>query len=221
MSVTYEIVDVFSDRAYTGNPLAVVFGAEGLPTEGLQAIAREFNLSETAFVLPVTEEGADYRVRIFTPGAELPFAGHPSVGTAVTLLRRGDVKAGKVVQECGAGLLELTVADGRATLTGARPSPLAALDAGPLLSAAGLAAEDLAGEPYRTGSGLEHSFLPVRADAVARAASNPRADVPKVYLFAWDAEASRAHARLFAPGIGVAEDPATGSAALGLGAYLV
>lgn len=221
MSVTYEIVDVFTGRAFAGNPLAVVFGAEALGTGRLQAIAREFNLSETVFVLPVTEAGADYRVRIFTPGTELPFAGHPSVGAAATLLRRGELKAGPVVQECGAGLLELVVADGRATLTGARPSPLKALDAGPLLAAAGLAAEDLAGEAYQTGSGLDHSFLPVRADAVARAVSTPRADVPKVYLFAWDAGARRAHARLFAPGIGVAEDPATGSAALGLGAYLV
>ncbi|MEV0650286.1 PhzF family phenazine biosynthesis protein [Phytomonospora sp. NPDC050363] len=218
--VTYEIVDVFTDRPYTGNPLAVVFGAERLDTERLQAIAREFNLSETAFVLPVEDPAADYRVRIFTPGAELPFAGHPSIGTAVTLLSRGRLKAGRVMQECAAGLFELTIEDGRATLDGTPPSPLRPLDAGPLLAAAGLTSADLAGEPYATGSGLEHHFLPVRPDAVARAVSRPRPDVPKVYLFSWDAERRRANARLFAPGIGITEDPATGSAALGLGAYL-
>ena len=219
--VTYEIVDVFTDRAYAGNPLAVVFGAEGLGTDALQAIAREFNLSETAFVLPVTTPDADYRVRIFTPGSERPFAGHPSVGTAVTLQRRGLIKAGAVVQECGAGLMRLEVTPEAAALTGAAPSPLRPADAGALLAAAGLDVADLDGDAYVTGSGLDHNYLPVRPDAVARAVSTPRPDVPKVYLFAWDAASRRAHARLFAPGIGVAEDPATGSAALGLGAYLV
>ena len=79
-TLAYEIVDVFTDRPFAGNPLAVVFGAEGLATEQMQALAREFNLSETVFVLPPTQVGATYRARIFTPAEELPFAGHPSVG---------------------------------------------------------------------------------------------------------------------------------------------
>src|SRR5690242_15486407 len=108
-SLPYEIVDVFTDRPYTGNPLAVVFDADGLATAAMQAIAMEFNLSETIFVLPPTTPDATYRVRIFTPSAELPFAGHPSVGAAVTQMRRGLFAAGDVIQECGAGLLPVQV----------------------------------------------------------------------------------------------------------------
>ena len=88
-TLRYEIVDVFTDRPFTGNPLAVVFGGDALSGDQMQALAREFNLSETVFVLPPTTGEATYRLRIFTPGAELPFAGHPSVGAAVTQLRAG------------------------------------------------------------------------------------------------------------------------------------
>ena len=92
--MAYEIVDVFTDRPFAGNPLAVVFGADGLAGDQMQALAREFHLSETVFVLPPTQAGATYRARIFTPDAELPFAGHPSVGAAVTAVRRGLFAAG-------------------------------------------------------------------------------------------------------------------------------
>ncbi|GAB3797606.1 hypothetical protein GCM10027605_07880 [Micromonospora zhanjiangensis] len=88
-SLSYEIVDVFTDRPFAGNPLAVVFGAQALGTAQLQALTREFNLSETVFVLPPTRPGASYRARIFTVDGELPFAGHPSVGAAVTAVGRG------------------------------------------------------------------------------------------------------------------------------------
>ena len=91
-TLAYEIVDVFTDRPFAGNPLAVVFGAEALATEQMQALAREFNLSETVFVLPPTQVGATYRARIFTPASELPFAGHPSVGAAVTAMPARDVR---------------------------------------------------------------------------------------------------------------------------------
>src|SRR3954452_6085700 len=90
-TVAYEIVDVFTDRPFAGNPLAVVFGAEALGADQLQTLAREFNLSETVFVLAPSADVADrasYRARIFTPETELPFAGHPSVGAAVTVVRR-------------------------------------------------------------------------------------------------------------------------------------
>src|SRR4051794_3407912 len=107
-TLAYEIVDVFTDRPYAGNPLAVVFGGESLDSAQMQLLAREFNLSETVFVLP-SEAGATYRARIFTPEAELPFAGHPSIGGAVTSVRRGLVEPGEIVQECGAGLLPITV----------------------------------------------------------------------------------------------------------------
>jgi trans-2,3-dihydro-3-hydroxyanthranilate isomerase len=228
-TVAYEIVDVFTDRPFAGNPLAVVFGADALAGDQMQAMAREFNLSETVFVLPPSAEAATYRARIFTPEAELPFAGHPSVGAAVTSVRRGLAAPGRLVQECGAGALPIEVtAAGAATLTGGTPPTLgAALDPGPLLAMVGLTDEDLApgAPPRRAGCGLEFTFLPVRGTALAHSWADPAAaaklGVPQISVFAWDAEQRSAHARVFCPGVAVPEDPATGSAALGLGVWLV
>ncbi len=225
-TLAYEIVDVFTDRPFAGNPLAVVFGADGLATEQMQALALEFNLSETVFVLPPTQAGATYRARIFTPVDELPFAGHPSVGAAVTASRRGLFGTGPVTQECGAGVLPLEVTATGATLTGGLPTLGPELDPGPLLEMAGLTADDHAGPPPRVaGCGLEFPYLPVRPDAVARARVNvaaaTRYGVEHVSVFSWDADSQTAHARVFVPGLGVPEDPATGSAALGLGVWLV
>jgi trans-2,3-dihydro-3-hydroxyanthranilate isomerase len=223
-TLDYQIVDVFTDRAFAGNPLAVVFGAQDLATEQLLAIAREFNLSETVFILPPTDPAAaTYRARIFTPRVELPFAGHPSVGAAV--VQAGG--PGRVIQECGAGLLPIEVtADGRATLTGGTPSVGPELDPAPLLAVAGLAAADFAGPPPRmAGCGINFPYLAVRPDAVARAVLDhgaaARNGVDTVTIVAWDAATSVAQVRMFGPGVGVAEDPATGSAALGLGVWLV
>ncbi len=223
ITLSYEVVDVFTDRPFAGNPLAVVFGAEALATEQLQSIAREFNLSETIFILPPTAPEATYRARIFTPASELPFAGHPSVGGAVTQWRRGLIKSGEVVMECGAGLLPIHVDEaGAATLTGGTPSVGPELDPAPLLAAVGLTAEDFAGPAARNaGCGLEFPFLPVRPDAVARAVVPPADLVPTISVFSWDAEQRQAHARVLCPGVGVQEDPATGSAALGFGVWLV
>ncbi|MCW3842082.1 PhzF family phenazine biosynthesis protein [Micromonospora yasonensis] len=225
-TLAYEIVDVFTDRPFAGNPLAVVFGAEGLATEQMQALALEFNLSETVFVLPPTQVGATYRARIFTPAAELPFAGHPSVGAAVTAGRRGLFEVGPVTQECGAGVLPIEVTATGATLTGGTPTLGPELDPEPLLEMVGLTAADHAGPaPRVAGCGLEFPYLPVRPDAVARARMNPSAaeryGVEHVSVFSWDAATQTAHARVFVPGLGVPEDPATGSAALGLGVWLV
>ena len=105
-------LDVFADRPGAGNPLAVVLDARDLDTEAMQAFANWTNLSETTFVLPPVEAGASYRVRIFTPRQELPFAGHPSVGTAHAVLEAGLARPvdGQLVQECAAGLLPMTVA---------------------------------------------------------------------------------------------------------------
>ncbi|GGK83517.1 PhzF family phenazine biosynthesis protein [Mangrovihabitans endophyticus] len=233
-TVAYEIVDVFTDRPFAGNPLAVVFDAEALAADQMQALAREFNLSETIFVLP-PERGGTYRARIFTPEVELPFAGHPSVGAAVTMMRRGLTAAGGIVQECGAGNLPIDVSPaGSATLTGGQPTLGDAADPKMLLELAGLTADDYAGDqteatgdavPRRAGCGLECAFLPVRRSALSRARVD--ADLsrslaePLISVFAWDAETHQAYARVFAPGVSVAEDPATGSAALGLGVWLV
>jgi len=223
ITLSYEVVDVFTDRPFAGNPLAVVFGAQQLATEQLQAIAREFNLSETIFIVPPTTPEATYRARIFTPASELPFAGHPSVGGAVTQLRRGLIKAGEVVMECGAGLLPIQVDEaGAATVSGGTPTLGAALDPEPFLVAVGLTAEDFAGPaPRMAGCGLEFPFLSVRPDAVPRAVVPPADRVPKISVFSWDAEHHQAHVRVLCPGVGVQEDPATGSAALGLGVWLV
>lgn len=223
-SLPYEVVDVFTDRPFTGNPLAVVFDADDLSRDQMQAIAREFHLSETAFALPPTVDGAAYRLRIFTPKEELPFAGHPSIGAAVTQMRRGILQPGRVLQECGAGVLPVEVSgDGRATLTGGTATLGPVLDAQPLLDAVALNPDDLAGPPPRVaGCGLDYPYLLVTPPALDRAvAPTPRPGLGEICLAAWDADSRVAHMRVFAPGSGIAEDPATGSAALGLGVFLV
>jgi trans-2,3-dihydro-3-hydroxyanthranilate isomerase len=223
-TLPYEVVDVFTDRPFAGNPLAVVFDAQDLARDQMLALAREFHLSETAFVLPPTVDGASYRLRIFTPAAELPFAGHPSVGAAVTQYRRGLLPAGHVYQECGAGVLPLVVhPDGRATLTGGTPGLGPVLDPAPFVAAAGLSTVDHVAEtPVRVAScGLEFAFLRVTPASVARATATTVPGVGEVLVFAWDPGTRTAHARMFAPGLGLAEDPATGSAALALGVFLV
>lgn len=232
--LSYEIVDVFTDRAYAGNPLAVVHGGDELSTAQMQAVAKEFNLSETVFALPATTSEADYRVRIFTPGSELPFAGHPSVGAAWALARAGVIRSGDVVQECGAGLLPVHVDERGARVTGGAPEVGAALDASVLAAAVGLEASDVedAVPAGTAAAGVPYAFLPVNPDAVARAEVNPvalrealsgagmRGHVG-VAVVAFDRGAGRAHVRMFAPEVGVVEDPATGSAAVALGVFLV
>jgi trans-2,3-dihydro-3-hydroxyanthranilate isomerase len=227
-TLRFDVVDVFTDRPFTGNPLAVVHGGAGLTGGQMQAIAREFNLSETTFPLPPSAPGADYRVRIFTPAAELAFAGHPSVGTAWVLARDGVLAAGEVVQECGAGLLPVLVDAVGARLTGGRPSVGGDLDPAPLLLATGLAPADA--DPHvaagMTGAGADFAILAVRADAVRRAAPDLAAmrglDLRQgLAIFAFDGGSRRVHLRMFSPDLGVPEDPATGSAAVALGVFLV
>ncbi len=226
-ALQYEIVDVFTDRPYAGNPLAVVFGADGLESAQMQALANEFHLSETIFVLPPTQAGATYRVRIFTPETELPFAGHPSVGAAVVQMRQGLIQPGTVVQECGAGLLPIDVnADGWALLTGGTATVGPELDPEPLLAIAGLSRDDYAGPAPRTaGCGLEFTYLPVRPDALARAGADAALarshGISDLVVTAWDPGTRSSRTRVFVPGVGVPEDPATGSAALGFGVWLV
>lgn len=226
-TLAYEIVNVFTDRPFAGNPLAVVFGAEALAAEQMQTVAREFNLSETVFVLPAASSTASYRARIFTPTQELPFAGHPSIGAAVTAVRRGVCRPGQVIQECGAGPLPLEVtADGVATLTGGSPTVGPEMDPADLLRSISLDLADFVGPmPRLAGCGLEFAFLSVRPDAVARAALAPATstaeDFPNISVFAWEAASRTVHARVFCPAIGVPEDPATGSAALGFGVWAV
>ncbi|MHA6629284.1 PhzF family phenazine biosynthesis protein [Pseudonocardia sichuanensis] len=228
----YDVVDVFTaDGAYTGNPLAVVHGATVLETAQMQAIAAEFGLSETAFPLPPTTPDADYRLRIFTPARELPFAGHPSVGAAWVLAQAGLIRTGEVVQECGAGLLPVQVNAHGARVDGGRPEVGPVLDGAALAAAVGLGAADPDADVPAgvAAAGVPFAFLPVRPDAVARVQVDPVAlgrelsrvpDLVGIAVVAFDRAAWRAHLRMFAPEAGVVEDPATGSAAVALGVFL-
>ncbi|WP_218511059.1 PhzF family phenazine biosynthesis protein [Variovorax sp. dw_308] len=111
----YKVVDVFTSRPLAGNPVAVVFDADGLDSDTMQAVARWTNLSETTFVLAPTTPAADYRLRIFTPRSELPFAGHPTLGSAHAILEAGRAvprEGGRLVQQCGIGLVDVTIEDG-------------------------------------------------------------------------------------------------------------
>jgi len=223
--LNYETVDVFTDRAFAGNPLAIVLDGESLTTGQMQLLAREFNYSETTFPLP--SERADYRLRIFTPNTELPFAGHPSVGTAHTLARLGRLRTGDVVQECGAGLLPVHIGADAVRLTGGQPVVGPALDPGPFLAAVGLGPDDFAGPaPRLAGCGISFVQLSVRPEALARTMPNLAMLLPLgmdsgISVSAWDPATQMARSRVFAAELGVNEDPATGSAALGYGVWLV
>jgi len=226
MSYPYLIADVFTDRAYGGNQLAVLPDAAGLDDAQMQAIAREFNLSETSFVTPGHAENR-FRVRIFTPGAELPFAGHPIVGTAVALRHLGRV-ARDCVFELKVGPVRVEMGEGTATFHRAGAPEIRR----PALSDAEIAAmlgtPALAAPAFEAGYGTAFLFaqLPDRA-AVAHArlrleawqAAEARLWGHGAYVYALtgvrDGE-TQVHARLFAPDLGIGEDPATGSAAAAL-----
>jgi trans-2,3-dihydro-3-hydroxyanthranilate isomerase len=225
-TLSYHVVDVFTDRPFAGNPLAVVLDADDLPTSALQDIAREFHLSETAF--PMRSTAADYRLRIFTPTQELPFAGHPSVGSAWLLAQQRRIPVGGVTQECAVGVLPIEVTAAGATLTGGPAASGEPLDPELVLAAVGLTAAD-AGDtaPRVAGAGLSFLYLPVRAEKVGQLRAPGDAvllplltdhGVLGLVVFAWAAEERTSHARVFVPGIG--EDPATGAAAVGFGTYL-
>lgn len=239
MNLSYEVVDVFTDTPFAGNPLAVVLDAEELSTAQLQAIAREFNLSETAFPMRAPEgetpsaaapgpasggqRTATYGLRIFTPTTELPFAGHPSVGAAAVLHRLGRIRSGPNVQACGAGLLDVLVGPDDVTLSGGTPTVGAPLEPAPLLHALGLTAADLTGpDPRFAGTGIEFAHLLVRPEALAAVRLDTAAvsalGGSGISLTSWDGTTART--RVFPGGVGIAEDPATGSAALGLGVFL-
>jgi trans-2,3-dihydro-3-hydroxyanthranilate isomerase len=228
-TLPFWVVDVFTDAAFAGNPLAVVGGAERLSTQQCQAIARQFNLSETTFPLRSELPGADYRLRIFTPASELPFAGHPSVGTAWLLAQLGVVHGTRVVQDCGAGLLPLEL-DGESGSVRLHSGPLEVsepIDPEPLLAATGLAAADLAGPPPRLASaGLPFAYLMVQPGAIDQVRPDfaPLSALPagatgvSVFEVAGEpVEGLAVRARVLAADVG--EDPATGSAALGLAPY--
>ena len=227
MKRAFQTVDVFTDRKFGGNPLAVVTEAEGLTTEQMQAIAAEFNLAETTFVLPPKDPAHTAHVRIFTPRAELPFAGHPNVGTAFVLARMGRGDDRLVFEEI-AGLvpLDVTREDGVVVATRlAAPQPLTLIETVAreiVASAVGLAPGDIVGEPVIAATGTKFLFAEVASRAVlGRAVYNlevfrehlPMERTVGVHLHVAAAEHGvDVQTRMFAPLFGVPEDPATGAA---------
>ncbi|EHK66725.1 PhzF family phenazine biosynthesis protein [Achromobacter arsenitoxydans] len=230
MTVAFKQVDVFTREPYRGNPVAVVLDAQGLSDEQMRRIANWTNLSETTFVLPATQPGADYRVRIFTPQAELPFAGHPTLGTAHALLEAGIVAArgGRLVQECAAGLIELTVAasDGNSPLIAfTLPDPaLTPLDAEQVKELEAILGAAVLHDPVpkRVNVGpvwtiaqmaSAQAVLTVKPD-FARMADFDRANKAAgivVYGANGEGAESAIEVRAFAPSLGANEDPVCGS----------
>jgi phenazine biosynthesis protein PhzF family len=237
--------DVFTEHAFGGNQLAVFPDARGIPETRLADVTREFNFSETTFVYPPADLRHTRRVRIFTPGAELPFAGHPTVGTAHVLAAIGDITLTgdltSIVFEEGVGPMRVSIRSehGRpvfAQFTAAELPQVAAAAADPatLASVLGLEADDLVGgmwEPKVMSCGVPYTYVAVKGvSAVAKARF--RMDIwertmqgrtgSEIFVFALGGErpGSQVHARMFAPGLSVPEDPATGSAAAALGGYL-
>ncbi|HWM49298.1 MAG TPA: PhzF family phenazine biosynthesis protein [Xanthobacteraceae bacterium] len=234
MKLPFATLDVFTERRYAGNPLAVVFDADALDGAAMQAIAREFSHPETVFVLRPEQPGSTARVRIFTPATELAFAGHPTVGAALALALKGRSEGGKVLLEEKVGLIdcavEATASDrGRARFRlPALPAPDGeAAESTAIAAALGLAPDDIGSNgfaPARWTLGNTFTFVPLRdIDAVRRCRINDR-DWDKAFerggrsfAFVFCRETvdpgSHFHARMFAPRAGVPEDPATGSAA--------
>jgi len=229
----YYTCDVFTRQRFGGNPLAVVPDARGLSDRAMQALAREFNYSETTFVLPA-EQGNTRRVRIFTPRVEVPFAGHPNIGTAFTLAALGEIEwvddTATVTFEENAGLVPVHLEradDGGVFCELIAPEPLSLGESLPvelLARCIGLSADDIvtANHPPRSASvGLPFVMAELASRAaLARAEPNVAAlgelrtygVTPDVHLYTREAAEFDLHTRMFAPHDGVPEDPATGSA---------
>jgi PhzF family phenazine biosynthesis protein len=229
---------VFADRPGAGNPLGVIFDAEGMDGDAMQAYARWANLSETVFFLPPSQPGADYRVRIFTPRQELPFAGHPSVGAAWAALDAGVVRAreGVLVQECAAGLLPVrleTRQDIRIvhirTPRARQVIPDHAFGAALLAATAGLPRGVLQPALWNNGPSWwlvpladEASVRRMAPDLAAIAALTSSTDAVGLAVFARadHGAAYDAVVRAYCPADGIPEDPVTGSANAAIGAML-
>jgi trans-2,3-dihydro-3-hydroxyanthranilate isomerase len=236
----YVTVDVFTAAAFGGNPLAVVLDAEGLQAAQMQSIAAEFNYSETTFVLPPREKAHTARVRIFTPRAELAFAGHPTVGTAVVLARELGAKAAppaELVLEEGAGPVAVRLIRSGDAVTGAEFQAPRALELGARIALEDAAAclslpvSDLCPDmtPQVLSVGLPFLVVAVASrEALQRAKSDlaahervlPPVGTNAVFVYALGEVPEELHARMFSPLDSIPEDPATGSAAAAALAFL-
>ena len=228
MKYEFMTLDVFTDKAFGGNQLAVLTDARGIPAETMQTIAKEFDYPETTFVLPASDPANARHVRIFTPGGELPFAGHPTVGTACALVMAGQTEVGDVVLEEGVGPVFVTTKNE----SGAYSARLR-LNRGPDRSGEVPSAEDVAKvvslkadeilQVFCSGMGPKFTFVQVGSrEAVDRAQLDHQqwrallADSwgSQVFIFAGDlSDGSEIYGRMFAPALGIPEDPATGAAA--------
>jgi trans-2,3-dihydro-3-hydroxyanthranilate isomerase len=244
-SYRYLHYDVFTDHLFGGNQLAVVLDGRGLPPGTMQAIAKEMNFSETTFVLPAEHADTDVRMRIFTPGEELPMAGHPTIGSTFALARAGVIEPGRERFVFGLGIGAVPVAlewkgdDLRfAWMTLPNPTfddPLA--DPAAAAAALSLPAEAVtaSGLPVQVVScGVPFLFVPLATrkavdeataavGALAALLKSSTSDPHGVFLFSTERAGDRAtvYSRMFAPGLGIVEDPATGVASGPLGCYLV
>jgi trans-2,3-dihydro-3-hydroxyanthranilate isomerase len=247
-SLQFYQADVFTGQPFGGNPVAVFPDAEGLTDDQLQRIAREMNLSESVFVFPPTDPAAAARLRIFTPTQEIPFAGHPVLGTFYVLahLKRISIQDGitRVMQECNIGLYPIEVhADQgsvvRVVMAQPKPEfldPIGAIDELYLIAAAlGIPKHVIAEAKWPlqvVSTGLPVLIVPVRtltavrsitpdASAIIKICERCGANGIMVFTTVTVESFASVHARMFAPKIGILEDPATGSAGGALGAYLV
>lgn len=231
MQYHFMTLDVFTDKAFGGNQLAVLTDARGLTSEAMQAIAREFNYPETTFVLPPADPAHARKVRIFTPGGELPFAGHPTVGTACALVKANICKAGDFVLEEGVGPVSVSTSqEGGAFSARLRvtrgpdvPETVPALD--DVAAVLCLQPSDLL-SVFCAGMGPKFTFAHVAStELVDRTQLDHQiwrrilADSWgfNVFVFAGELrDGAEVYGRMFAPGLGIPEDPATGAAAASL-----
>jgi PhzF family phenazine biosynthesis protein len=241
MSLSFYQVDVFTVKPLSGNPAAVVFGGAALEAAKMQAIAGEMNLSETVFVLPPSGAEADYRVRIFTPRNELPFAGHPTIATAHAVIEEGRVFNGRVPpsirQECGIGIVPVSVQKKDSGLfflmTQAQPQWLPVnLTKANCAAMLGCREEDLLAAPVEiVSTGVKWLIIPLAGLRVVERLEPDMALIERlckgigalgVTVFCLETEQSgyAVHARTFAPGAGVLEDPVCGSGQGSIAAYI-
>jgi trans-2,3-dihydro-3-hydroxyanthranilate isomerase len=214
-TLRYALCDVFTDRPLAGNPLAVFTDARGLDAATMQALALEMNLSETTFVLP-PERGGHAKVRIFTPRSELPFAGHPTLGTAFVL--GGPLELPELRLELAAGIVPVRLEREGARIafgwmTQPAATPMAVPAAARVLEALGVPSDTASVFGYANGP--EHIFVELASEGAVSALSpdlSSLARVTKAGVFAFHFDGKQCRARCFVPGLGIAEDPATGSA---------
>lgn len=237
----FQTLDVFTDRRFGGNPLAVFTDARGLDTATMQALAAEMNLSETAFVLPPADPANDAGVRIFNRTAEMPFAGHPSIGTAWVLARMRGTSVDRLRLEVPAGIVDAVIErDDEGAPSGARigaPQPLSLgerLDPTAIAGCLNLAATAVRTErhpPFEISVGVSFVAVELAPDAIAAAApdiarirslrSAMAGDGDRLSMIVYARTGDRLHTRMFAPLAGTPEDAATGSANAALAALLL